>query len=1098
MQGRYGPVTDHGVAGKPGLAISMEEQDGEEAARRAWLRWLGVGTGSLALVLIGLWTQRAPIAENFVSRELNRRGVQANYDLVDVGLRTQRIENIVLGDPARPDLTARWVEVDIAFAGLTPQVAAVRAGGVRLHGSWHDGRLRLGELDRFRDPDSTAPFSLPDMLVSLADARLRLDTDAGRIGMQIDGNGNLQSGFKGRLAAAMPRGTLAGCALSQASAMVNIAMQQGQPHLTGPVRADALACRDAGAAIARPAATIDLTLGKALDRWAGHVDLSGQAFRGGGMVLASPSGRIDFDGMAARTTGQLRLDAAALTGRGALLRNAALSGEWAVGKDMTSFKGDLGGQDLRLSGRDPLAGLRSASAGTPVAPLAIRLADAIKRAGQSNRVKTSFALVQKQGAGSLAITDAALDARSGARLGIAPGGRMTLAWPGKAAGLDWALDGAITTQGGGLPQAALRLARRPGGGFGGQLFVNPYAAGDARLALDTVRFTADAGGATRFQTAMRLDGPLPDGRLRGLSLPVEGRIAANGAVMINPDCVPLSLLEARYGSFALGQTRQTLCPADNGAMFAMGPAGMTGGVQVKDVDLTGRSGDSPLHLTADHARMLLGHPGFTLANPAVTIGPQDAPVRLTAATLDGAMTADGLAGKIGGAGGQIGTVPLIVEQGAGDWRFANGALSLKAAMTVRDSQASARFNPLNVPDFALSLKDGRIAATGTLTAPRNGATVATTDIVHDLGDGKGHADLDVANLAFNNALQPEDVTPLALGVVANVQARVSGQGRIDWTGSTVTSTGTFRTQDANLAAAFGPVEGLAGEIHFTDLIGLVTAPGQEVRIRSVNPGVEARDGVVRYRLEAGQKVRIEGGGWPFSGGQLLLLPTTMDFSADVDRYLTFRVVGLDAGSFIQAMELDNISATGTFDGIMPLIFNGQGGRVAGGVLVARQAGMEPLLMPEGVLPSIPCDSTLQGGTLSYVGPVSNEDIGVMGKVAFDALKNLQYKCLTILMDGALDGEMVTNVVFNGVNRDRLGGVPAGLARNFTGLPFIFNVRIAAPFRGLLGTAQSFIDPSSLIQSEIAKEAQEKMRAQDQQRLAVQPLESDKVSNGEPQ
>jgi len=664
--------------------------------------------------------------------------------------------------------------------------------------------------------------------------------------------------------------------------------------------------------------------------------------------------------------------------------------------------------------------------------------------------------------------------------------------------LDWALDGAITAQGGGLPQAALRLARRPGGGFGGQLFVNPYAAGDARLALDTVRFTADAGGATRFQTAMRLDGPLPDGRLRGLSLPVEGRIAANGAVMINPDCVPLSLLEARYGSFALGQTRQTLCPADNGAMFAMGPAGMTGGVQVKDVDLTGRSGDSPLHLTADHARMLLGHPGFTLANPAVTIGPQDAPVRLTAATLDGAMTADGLAGKIGGAGGQIGTVPLIVEQGAGDWRFADGALSLKAAMTVRDSQASARFNSLNVPDFALSLKDGRIAATGTLTAPRNGATVATTDIVHDLGDGKGHADLDVANLAFNNALQPEDVTPLALGVVANVQARVSGQGRIDWTGSTVTSTGTFRTQDANLAAAFGPVEGLAGEIHFTDLIGLVTAPGQEVRMRSVNPGVEARDGVVRYRLEAGQKVRIEGGGWPFSGGQLVLLPTTMDFSADVDRYLTFRVVGLDAGAFIQAMELDNISATGTFDGIMPLIFNGQGGRVAGGVLVARQAGMEPLLMPEGVLPTIPCDSTRQGGTLSYVGPVSNEDIGVMGKVAFDALKNLQYKCLTILMDGALDGEMVTNVVFNGVNRDRLGGVPAGLARNFTGLPFIFNVRIAAPFRGLLGTAQSFIDPSSLIQSEIAKEAQEKMRAQDQQRLAVQPLESDKVSNGEPQ
>src|SRR3546814_5485043 len=54
-----------------------------------------------------------------------------------------------------------------------------------------------------------------------------------------------------------------------------------------------------------------------------------------------------------------------------------------------------------------------------------------------------------------------------------------------------------------------------------------------------------------------------------------------------------------------------------------------------------------------------------------------------------------------------------------------------------------------------------------------------------------------------------------------------------------------------------------------------------------------------------------------------LLPTTMDFSADVDRYMTFRVIGLDAGAFIQAMDLKNISATGTFDGIMPLIFNAQ-------------------------------------------------------------------------------------------------------------------------------------------------------------------------------
>ncbi|MCI4589244.1 YdbH domain-containing protein [Sphingobium sp. BYY-5] len=1079
----------------------MEEENGEEAVRRAWLRWLGVGTGSLALVLVGLWTQRAPIAENFVSRELNRLGVQASYDLVDVGLRTQRIENIVLGDPARPDLTARWVEVDIALTGLTPQVAAVRAGGVRLRGSYRDGVMQLGELDRFRDPDSTAPFSLPDMLVSLADARLTLDTDAGWVGMQIDGKGNLRSGFRGQVAAAMPRASLAGCGLSRATAMVDVAMRQGQPHLYGPVQADAFACREAGAVIARPAAIIDLTLGEALDRWAGHVDLSGEALKASGLVLASPNGRVDFDGTSARTGGRVRLGVKALTGQGTMLRDALLSGDWVLGKDGNSLRGTLAGEDLHLAGRDPLGALRTAAVGTPVGPLAVRLADAMVKAGQGNRLRTAFALVQKPGSSSLVITDTGLDANSGARIGIAPGGRVTLTWPGKAAGPDWALDGAVTTQGGDLPKAALRLARRPGGGFGGELFVDPYAAGDARLALDRVRFTADRNGATHFATSVRLDGPLPDGRLRGLSLPVEGRVAANGAVAINPGCVPVSLVEARYGNFALGQTRQTLCPVDGGAMVAMGAGGVRGGAAIRDLVLNGRSGDSPMRLTADQAQMVLGKAGFALARPALTIGPQDAPVRLIAATMDGAMTAGGFAGKLSGVGGQIGSVPLIVEQGAGDWRFAKGILGLHAAMTVRDSEAAARFNPLSVPDFALTLKDGRIAATGTLAAPKNGATIAKTDIAHDLGSGKGHADLSVPGLIFNNSLQPDAVTPLALGVVANVNATVAGQGRIDWTGSTVSSTGTFRTDNANLAAAFGPVEGLSGEIRFTDLIGMVTAPGQEVRIKSVNPGVEVHDGVVRYRLEPGQKVRIEGGGWPFSGGQLVLLPTTMDFSADVDRYMTFRVIGLDAGAFIQAMELDNVSATGTFDGIMPLIFNAKGGRVAGGVLVARQQGMSPLVMPEGVLPTIPCDPTRQSGVLSYVGPVSNEQLGTMGRMAFDALKNLQYKCLTILMDGALDGEMVTNVVFNGVNRGKLGDAPGGIAGSFIGLPFIFNVRIAAPFRGLLGTAQSFIDPSQLIQNSIGDKVQGEMRTQTpanaQTGLAVQPAESDKVRNGEP-
>src|SRR3546814_10279056 len=144
-------------------------------------------------------------------------------------------------------------------------------------------------------------------------------------------------------------------------------------------------------------------------------------------------------------------------------------------------------------------------------------------------------------------------------------------------------------------------------------------------------------------------------------------------------------------------------------------------------------------------------------------------------------------------------------------------------MTGRDAQAPGRFEPRNVPDVALTLKDSRIAATGSLRAPRNDALVARAVIAHDLGSGRGKADLAVPGLSFGPGLQPEDVTRLALGVVANVTAQVSGEGHIRWNGTHVTSDGLFRTDNAALAAAFGPVEGLSGDLRFTDLLGLVRA-----------------------------------------------------------------------------------------------------------------------------------------------------------------------------------------------------------------------------------------------------------------------------------
>jgi len=250
--------------------------------------------------------------------------------------------------------------------------------------------------------------------------------------------------------------------------------------------------------------------------------------------------------------------------------------------------------------------------------------------------------------------------------------------------------------------------------------------------------------------------------------------------------------------------------------------------------------------------------------------------------------------------------------------------------------------------------------------------------------------------------------------------------------------------------------------------------------------------VIRYALLPDQRVAIEGGRWPFAQGELTLLPTIMDMSSEKPRRMAFRVIGLEAGAFIQKLELENISATGTFDGLLPMVFDASGGRIVGGILNARQHGMPPLVVDhiEGL--DIPCDPDRQAGNLAYVGQVSNENLGRMGKLAFDALKDLQYKCLTILMDGAIDGEVVTQVAFNGINRGKLSTVPKPIATQFVGLPFIFNIKIEAPFRGLMNTARSFTDPSMLIRQHLGNDFAPVV----QNRLAVQPSESENMPSGD--
>ena len=240
---------------------------------------------------------------------------------------------------------------------------------------------------------------------------------------------------------------------------------------------------------------------------------------------------------------------------------------------------------------------------------------------------------------------------------------------------------------------------------------------------------------------------------------------------------------------------------------------------------------------------------------------------------------------------------------------------------------------------------------------------------------------------------------------------------------------------------------LAGTIDFSDLLGLATPPHQEVTIAEVNPGVAVSNGVAHYQLLGGQRVAVEEARWPFAGGTLTLEPTLLSFAQSAERHLTFRVKGLDAAAFVQQLAFPNMSATGTFDGVLPMIFDQSGGRIEHGELVARPGG----------------------GSLAYIGELSNAQLGTAGKLAFDALKAIRYHSLAIGLDGRLDGEIISSVKFDGVRQAT--GDQALAARLIRDLPFRFNIQIRAPFRSLLGSARAFADPSILLQNGVPEAVQ---------------------------
>jgi len=1003
-------------------------------------RWRALGRVLGWMVVAGLvalaaaWFSRERIAENVISGQLDSLGLPAKYDVAQIGTDRQVLANVVVGDPARPDLTVERVEVTLAPRFGAPAIDRITLVRPRLYGAYFNGKLSFGSLDPLIFTGSKEPFRLPDLDIAVRDGRALLQSDKGDAGVKLEGEGNLRDGFAGYLAAVSPNARLAGCTATRASLFADVRIAGEKPKLNGPLRLAGLDCPDSGIKLARGDVALVATLDQPLDGGEASFSLSAGslAYAGNALNAAKGEGRLSL--RKGDLTAHFALTGSGLGAGQLAARTVTLEGALRSADRFARIEteGTLGGTGLR-PGPDldaALVRVERAGGGTLVAPIAARVRTALQREGSGSRLTADFILRRTGGVMTLVVPQGELHGASGqallslSRLQLLAGGTSPARFSGNFA-----------TGGRDMPRIAGRMERAPGGRLALRVQMPAYRAADASLALPLLSLTQGADGTLGFAGMAEVSGPLPGGSAQGLRLPIEGAWSPSRGLAMWRKCIDVQFERLQLANLMLTRRSLPLCPAQGGAIVLADGGGLKLAAGAPRLDVAGSLGATPIRIASGPVGFAV--PGVLAARRLdIALGPARTASRFTIDRLDARIGRD-IAGSFAGSEVRLNAVPLDLLDTAGKWRYANGRLTVSdAAFRLEDRVELDRFQPLLASGATLTLANGRIDAEARLREATSGREVMRALIRHDLASGGGDADLLVDALVFDKALQPDMITRQALGVIANVEGTLRGQGHIDWGGPAVVSNGTFGTDRLDFAAQFGPVSGASGKVVFTDLLNFVTAPNQVVRVESMNPGIEVGNGSLRYELQPGSVLAIHGGSWPFMGGTLTLRPARMNIGVAETRRYTLDIAGLDAAKLLAQMDMANLSATGVFDGSMPLVFDEQGGRIEGGQLRSRAPG----------------------GNVAYVGQLTYKDLSAMANFAFDALKSIDYREMRIDLDGSLAGEIVTRVSFDGLSQGKQARSNF-VTRQVAKLPLKFNVNIRAPFFQLVTSLRSIYDPA---------------------------------------
>ncbi len=315
---------------------------------------------------------------------------------------------------------------------------------------------------------------------------------------------------------------------------------------------------------------------------------------------------------------------------------------------------------------------------------------------------------------------------------------------------------------------------------------------------------------------------------------------------------------------------------------------------------------------------------------------------------------------------------------------------------------NALFQPL-VTSGSGTLTAKEITYAGRLRLVDQDANFGMLKVSHDIPANEGHAELSGGEIVFaRGSLQPYDISERLRGIAVSSTGSITPYLNASWKDGEPEADAKITLDKLSFSSfRLGDFYELSGALEISDLINLRTPPGQEFTLRGLrlSPALVLENGEFSVQLVNGNLIHLEKVSWPFVEGTLSVDPGWWALD-ETKQKLTVRADKWSLSRLATLFDVPDLDVQGTVSGEFPI-------EIIGPNLYLRDARLD----------------SVENGRIRYLGDIGSQagSANEYAKMAFDALRDFDYRVLSIGANGNLQDDIMLEMSISGRNKDVLEG-----------------------------------------------------------------------------